>query len=99
MKTIAEQLNVTDIPFEIKDKEGRVIYFEKSDKYWARWEHDSSGNVIYYENSDEEWDKYEYDSEGHRIYWESSDGVMLDKRPKLHDVITLNGIRYKRIDE
>ena len=30
MKTIAQQLNVTDFPFEIKDKNGNQIYFEDS---------------------------------------------------------------------
>ena len=30
MKTIAQQLNVTDFPFIIKDKNGNEIYFENS---------------------------------------------------------------------
>lgn len=98
MKTIAEQLNVTDFPFEIKDKHGNLIYHQDSLEKWYRWEYDSLGNVIYYENSDEEWCKYEHDSEGHRIYWENSDGEIEDNRPK-DDVITLNGIKYKRIDQ
>ena len=52
MKTIAQQLNVTDFPFEIKDKSGKVIYYEHSDGYWWKREYDSNGNVIYWENSD-----------------------------------------------
>ena len=31
MKTIAEQLNIKDFPFRIKDKEGNQIYYEASD--------------------------------------------------------------------
>ena len=30
MKTIAQQLNVTEFPFEIKDKNGNLTYFEDS---------------------------------------------------------------------
>jgi hypothetical protein len=30
MKTIAQQLNITDFPFEINDKNGNEIYFENS---------------------------------------------------------------------
>jgi hypothetical protein len=52
MKTIAQQLNITEFPFIIKDKNGREIYYEDSDGYWAKREYDSNGNLIYYENSD-----------------------------------------------
>ena len=77
MKTIAQQLNVTDFPFRIKDKQGNVLYFENSEGYWG---------------------KYEYDSDGNVIYCEDSDGVIIDNRPK-NEIITLNGIKYKRIDD
>ena len=50
MKTIAQQLNVTEFPFEIKDKNNHQIYFEKSGGYWAKKEWDSTG-LIYYEDS------------------------------------------------
>lgn len=119
MKTIAQQLNVTEFPFEIKDKVGNEIYYEDYDGYWNRneydlngnliyfenslgewkkWEFDSNGNKIYYENSNGFWEKYEYDSEGNVIYYEDYYGEIYDDRPK-DDVITLNGIKYKRIDE
>ena len=51
MKTIAQQLNVTEFPFEIKDKNGNVIYCENSDGYWYKSEYDSNGNEIYFEDS------------------------------------------------
>ena len=44
MKTIAEQLNIKDFPFKIKDKLGNVIYFENSNGYWLQYQFDSKGN-------------------------------------------------------
>jgi hypothetical protein len=49
--TIAQQLNITTFPFEIKDKNGRLTYFEESNGYWCKMEFDQYGNQIYYENS------------------------------------------------
>jgi hypothetical protein len=54
MKTIAQQLNVKEFPFEIKDSNGKEIYYENSDGFWIKREFDSNGNQIYYENSDGE---------------------------------------------
>ena len=98
-KTIAKQLNVTDFPFEIKDKQGNVIYREDSDGYWNKKEYDSEGRELYFENSGGYWWKCEFDSEGNRIYYEDSSGLIKDNLPKEDDVITLNGKKYKRIDE
>jgi hypothetical protein len=55
MKTIAQQINWdfgANGSLEIKNKNGKRIYFENSDGFWAKWEHDSQGNVMYYEDSD-----------------------------------------------
>lgn len=51
MKTIAQQLGITDFPFEIKNKNGSLIYFENSEGYWCKYGYDLEGNVIYYINS------------------------------------------------
>jgi hypothetical protein len=51
MKTISQQLNVKEFPFEIKDKNGNQIYDENSDGFWVKLEYDSNGNEIYFENS------------------------------------------------
>jgi hypothetical protein len=51
MKTIAQQLNVKDFPFEIRDKNNNQIYFENSDGYWWKQEFDGNNNEIYYEGS------------------------------------------------
>ena len=74
MKTIAQQLNVKQFPFEIKDKNGKVIYYEDSYGYWCKNEYDSNGNLTYVENSNGFWRKKEYDSNGNEIYYENSNG-------------------------
>ena len=74
MKTIAQQLNIKDFPFEIKDKNGNQIYCENSKGHWCKWEYDSNGKEIYYENSNGLWSKWEYDSNGNEIYCKYSDG-------------------------
>ena len=52
--TIAQQINwdfKTNDELEIKDKNGKEIYFEGSSGYWLKWEYDSKDNQIYWENS------------------------------------------------
>jgi hypothetical protein len=97
MKTIAQQLNIKDFPFEIKDKNGNLIYWENSYGYWYKREFDSDGNKIYYENSDGVWVKWEYDSDGTQIYYEDSEGKSVDNQPKpcVGKVIEIDGIKYK----
>ena len=73
-KTIAQQLNVTEFPFEIKDSNGNRLYYERSEGYWNKREYDSNGKVIYYGDSEGYWNKREYDSNGKVIYWEDSNG-------------------------
>jgi len=51
MKTIAQQLNVKEFPFRIKDKNGNKIYSEDSSGNWYKKEYDSNGNQIYWEDS------------------------------------------------
>jgi len=82
MKTIAQQLGVTEFPFDIRNDRGNVIYLEYDDGYWARWEHNSEGRVIYYENSNKFWAKREYNEKGNEIYFENSSGIIMDHRPQ-----------------
>jgi hypothetical protein len=74
MKTIAQQLNVKDFPFVIKDKNNNEIYWEDSYGYWCKREYDKNNNQIYYENSYGYWDKQEFDKNNNEIYCEDSDG-------------------------
>lgn len=74
MKTIAKQLNVTEFPFIIKNKDGKEIYLENSDGYWIEREYDVNGKEIYRETSNDIWFKKEYDANGKEIYYEDSYG-------------------------
>ena len=47
MKTIAEQLNVKDFPFTIKDSKGNKIYSENSKGVWIKREFDFQSKEIY----------------------------------------------------
>jgi len=80
--TKAQELGVTEFPFEIKDKNGNQIYFEYSDGFWNKREYDENSNQIYYENSDGFWIKREFDENNNKIYYETSNGTIKDNRPK-----------------
>lgn len=82
-KTIARQLNIKELPFSIKDKQGREIYWENSVKEWYKQEYDEHGNITYYENGSGFWYKVEYDESVNRIYYENSDGVKSNDPLKL----------------
>jgi hypothetical protein len=49
--TIAQKLEITQFPYEIKDSKGRQIYYETSDGYWEIQKYDSTGNRITLKNS------------------------------------------------
>ena len=49
--TIAEQLNVTEFPFIIKDSRGNPIYVESVDRFYFKQQFDLNNSVIYFENS------------------------------------------------
>ena len=73
-QTIAQQLNVKKFPFEIKDDNQNVIYYEYSDEYWVKQKFDKNNNRIYFEDSNEYWVKYEFDKNNNRIYFNDSNG-------------------------
>jgi hypothetical protein len=82
MKTIAQQLQIKEFPFSIKDSKGQEIYRENSYGFWYKREYDSNCNHIHYEDSTGYWSKREYDSNGNLIYLENSNGQIYDNRPK-----------------
>ena len=94
MTTIAQQLKIKEFPFEIKDSNGNIIYYENSKGCWSKAEYDSNGKEIYYENSNGYWIKREYDSNGKEIYFESSNGIIYDIRPKTVE-LTMDEIAKK----
>lgn len=79
MKTIAQQLNITDFPFIINDTTGNRIYFEDSNGAWIKQEYNTNGYRIYYKDSNGYWYKREYNSKGNLIYHERSDGSWCKK--------------------
>ena len=76
-QTIAQQIKwdfKTNGDLRIKDNNGKVIYWEYSDRVWEKREWNSYGNLIYWEDSNGYWGKWEYDSQGNEIYFEGSSG-------------------------
>lgn len=83
---------------EIRNKNGNLIYKERSDGLWEKYEYDDRGNRIYFEKSGY-WSKWEYDFQGHRIYFETSNGIIEDKRPKSCEgkEILIGGEKFKLV--
>ena len=73
-KTIAQQLNITKFPFEIKCEKGNKIYYETSNGYWQKRQYDEKGNRVYLEDSTGYWGKSQFDEKGNRVYYEYSTG-------------------------
>ena len=101
-KTIVQQIKwdfKANGDLEIKDKNGKLIYFEDSDGYWYKREFDSKGNCTYYEDSRGFWIKWEYNSQGNEIYFENSNGEIEDNRPKSCEdkEIEIDGVKYKLV--
>lgn len=93
--TIAQQLNIKEFPFIIKDNYGKEIYFENSDGKWCKYEYNDNGREIYYENNSEFWYKKEYDKEGNIIYFENSNGTINGDRPKVVPEYTMEELTAK----
>lgn len=100
MKTIGQQLNATEFPFELYDSNGNKIYFEGSNGYWIKREYDSKGNQVYFKSSSGYWEKKQYDSNGNEVYCEDSNGYIEDNRPKDTldgRIIESDGKKYKLV--
>jgi len=82
MKTVAQQLKITEFPFIINDENGNQIYHEDSDGSWEKKEFDENNNEIYCEDSTGYWNKREYDENDNQIYFKNSYGIISDNRPK-----------------
>ena len=97
-KTIAQQLNIKEFPFKIKNSKGKLIYFENSYGDWTKQEFDSEGKEVYIEDSCGYWSKREYDSNGKETYYENSNGYIEDNRTKPScegKIVEIDGIEYE----
>jgi hypothetical protein len=75
-QTIAQKLGISfesNIPFEIKDKNGRIIYREWSDGVWIKKSYNESGLETEFETSEGYHSTHEYDENGNVIYFEMED--------------------------
>ena len=100
--TIAQQIKwdfKTNGNLEIKDKNGKIIYYEGLNGVWGKNEYDSKGNQIYFEDSSGYWTKREYDSKGNIIYFENSTGKIIDLRlkPCENKVVEIDGVKFKLV--
>ena len=75
MKTIAQQLGITDFPFEIRDREERLIYEEFDNGNWIKWQYDKEGNEVHSINSDGYEVHRRYDENGFETYYKDSQGI------------------------
>ena len=102
MKTIAQQIKwdfETNGNLEIRDKGGNLIYYERSDKSWGKYERDSEGNETYYIDSRAYWERREWDSKGNRLVYQDSNGVIEDNRPKPCEgkIVEFGGEKFKLV--
>jgi hypothetical protein len=80
--TLAQQNNITEFPYIIRDQKGRIIYLENPSGSWVKSEYDANSNVTYCEDSTGYWSEREHDEKGKLIYYKDSFGDIIDKRPK-----------------
>ena len=86
MKTIAEQLNIKEFPFIIKNKNGNEIYYENSKGFWSRREW-KDGNTIYYESSN----GLIIDNRPKKLIMD----LNIDERPCVGKKVTIDGVDYE----
>jgi len=97
MKTIAQQLNIKEFPFIIKDKNNNEIYYKSSIGLWYKCQFDKNKNKTYAESSNGYWSKWEYDENNNQVYYETSNGKIIDRRTKkcTNKVVTIDGVNYE----
>ena len=71
-----EMTNETEIkyPIEVFNKQGKQIYYEVSNGYWAKYEYDTQGNKTHYKDSNGDWANWKYDTQGNPTYYRDSIG-------------------------
>jgi len=67
--TIGQRLNITEFPFEIKDKYGNIIYIEREDGYWEIRKYNEEGKQVFHQSTNSIWAKEGYHTpESQRIF-------------------------------
>ena len=86
-------------PIRIKDANGKITYYERSDGYFDRTEFDAKGNPTYFEDSYDYWAKWELDAKGNVTYYENRDGFKkgTPRSAKTCEgkVVEVDGIKYE----
>ena len=72
---IAQQLGITEFPFQIYNNSGQIVYLQENEIDWERWEFNFIGRKTLYENSDGDWTKYDYDGASNLIKIQYSSGL------------------------
>jgi len=73
-KTKAQELGITEFPYEECDDKGNVTYLENSFGYWVKKEYNQKGQLIYFENNNGYWEKYKCNDIGYVIFFENIHG-------------------------
>jgi uncharacterized protein RhaS with RHS repeats len=99
-KTYKELGIAFTFPIEIKDDNGNLTYYERSNGLWFRREYDEKGNLTYFEDSNGFWTRREYDENGNETYYEDSYGYKGGtKRSSCSGkVIEVDGKKYKLME-
>ena len=71
---------VTVMGDSIYGNKGKLIYSERNNGYWEKWEYDANGNQTYFEDELGFWAKWRYDDQGNQIYHEDSNGRITHNR-------------------
>jgi hypothetical protein len=53
--TKAQELGITEFPYEEFDDAGNRTYYEDASGYWQKADYDSDGYLIDYEDTNEKW--------------------------------------------
>ena len=74
MKTKAQELGITNFPYEEFDENGNETYTEFSSGNWFKYKYDENNNLSYFEQSNGYWYKRKCSKNGNLNYKEHRKG-------------------------
>ncbi len=74
MQTFAQELGITEFPYQLFDKNEHLVYDESSNGCWFKKVFDNEGNQIHYSSSNGFWWKREYDVNHKVLVYKESNG-------------------------